>query len=157
MSSAYTIKICLYRIVLALTNHFTTTLGSRLFDKKNAVNSLLYPRARGELRNSGEIRVTTRDLPLKSHVVVFNLSPGLLVCIMSVHREPWDQISAGNAAAGDLQSQFAGLNVGAMPFIPNINAQPFVPGGSSGNGYRHSQPYYQHGMGKKWAFIRKLL
>ena len=95
--------------------------------------------------------VSTRDLPLKNHVA-FNLSPGLLVCriTMSVHRDPWDPMpmSAGNASAGDLQSQFAGLNIGAMPFVPNINAQAFVPGGSSGSGYRHSQPYYQHGMGK---------
>lgn len=113
-----------------------------------------------KLRNSGEIRVATRDLPLKI-TLSFDLSPGLLVggIIMSVHREPWDpmQMNAGNAAAGDMQSQFAGLNVGAMPFVPNINAQPFVPGGPSASGYRHSQPYYQHGMGKKWAFIRKKL
>ena len=78
---------------------------------------------------------------------------------MSVHRDPWDamQMNAGNTSAGDMQSQFAGLNVGAMPFVPNINAQPFVPGGPSGSGYRHSQPYYQHGMGMWRAFIRILL
>ena len=94
----------------------------------------------------------------QNHVAV-NLSPGLLACriIMSVHRDPWDPMpmSTGNASAGDLQSQFVGLNVGAMPFVPNINAQPFVPGGPSAGGYRHSQPYYQHGMGKWSAFIRK--
>lgn len=68
---------------------------------------------------------------------------------MSVHRDPWDSMNAGNTSAGDLQSQFAGLNVGAMPFVPNINAQPFVPGGpAAASGYHHSQPYYQHGMGK---------
>lgn len=66
-------------------------------------------------------------------------------------------MTPGNATAGDLQSQFAGLNVGAIPFVPNINAQPFVPGGPSGGAYHHSQPYYQHGMGKWRAFIRNLL
>ena len=89
--------------------------------------------------------------------VAFNLSLWLVVSIMSVHRDPWDsmQMSAGNAPVGDLQSQFGGLNVGAMPFVPNINAQPFVPGGPPGSGYRHPQPYHQHNMGKWWVLIRK--
>ncbi|XP_065899361.1 eukaryotic peptide chain release factor GTP-binding subunit ERF3A-like [Dysidea avara] len=70
---------------------------------------------------------------------------------MSIPRE-WDSVpmTTGNNQmniTGDMQSQFAGLNIQATPFIPNIHAQPFVPGGPPSGGFGHTSPYYQHNMG----------
>jgi len=70
---------------------------------------------------------------------------------MSIPREQWDSPMTGNNQmnmAGDMQSQFAGLNIQASPFIPNIHAQPFVPGGAPSGGYRQPSPYFQHNMGE---------
>lgn len=42
--------------------------------------------------------------------------------------DTWESIDENDA---DLQKQLGGLNVSAKPFVPNINAAVFVPGGFS--------------------------
>ena len=55
----------------------------------------------------------------------------------------------------NFNAHFSNMGIGAQPFVPNIQAQPFVPigGGGGGGGGSHMHPgypNYNYPMPSKW-------
>ena len=64
--------------------------------------------------------------------------------------DSWEQIMEPHVTAGpqagDMNTRFSRMNVNAHSFVPNVQAQSFVPGGAGG-GYptTHHGGYPMHG------------